>query len=238
TEPFSIGHGIESEVFDALPKLLINEGNWAQYLKEMDGGYYSLQCLTPMSSYVSPSRLLNMGCLGAERLQQSHLFLLIIYNLDLSCLTPAFIGEYYPSLRTRVLDWLQLGPSGNPAPFNSHFMSYHDAPIMRGFPDGPEAFLRRILTPDLSLEAVLRRVQSFSSPDPYSHLANLRIALIPTVDYESLIVRLLGGQGIPCPYLRSTLDDICGNIINLEEPNVLHMDSAMGQHWLSDFEQS
>ncbi|KAG6847651.1 hypothetical protein H0H93_006801 [Arthromyces matolae] len=210
TEPFSLGHGIESEVFDALPKLLINEGNWAQYLKEIDGGYYSLQCLTPMQKHI-PS-------LPEERLQQSHLFLLIIYNLDLSCLTPAFIGEYYPSLRTRVLDWLQLGPSGNPAPFNSHFMSYHDAPILRGFPDGPEAFLRRILTPDLSLEAVLRRVQFFSSPDAYPHLANLRIALrLPTVDYEPLIVRFLGGQGIPCPYLRSTLDDICGNIINLEE---------------------
>jgi hypothetical protein len=55
--------------------------------------------------------------------------LFIIYNFDLHCLTPGFIGEWFVSLRNLLLDWLETGPNGDPEPFASHFATYHDAQV-------------------------------------------------------------------------------------------------------------
>lgn len=55
--------------------------------------------------------------------------LFIIYNFDLRCLTPGFIGEWFVGLRNLLSDWLETGPDGDPEPFASHFATYHDAQV-------------------------------------------------------------------------------------------------------------
>jgi hypothetical protein len=52
--------------------------------------------------------------------------LFIVYNADLNCLSPAFIGEWFVNLRKRLLDWLAMGPEGDLRPFASYFASFHD----------------------------------------------------------------------------------------------------------------
>jgi hypothetical protein len=55
--------------------------------------------------------------------------LLIIYNFDLHCLTPGFIGEWFVNLQKVLLDWLEIGPEGDPEPFACHFATYHNAQV-------------------------------------------------------------------------------------------------------------
>jgi hypothetical protein len=55
--------------------------------------------------------------------------LFIIYNFDIHCLTPGFIGEWFAGLRTLLSNWLETGPDGDPEPFASHFATYHDAQV-------------------------------------------------------------------------------------------------------------
>jgi len=50
--------------------------------------------------------------------------LYVIYNHDFHCLTPNFIGEWYPDLRKLISDWLAMGPEGDPRPFKTQFSSY------------------------------------------------------------------------------------------------------------------
>jgi hypothetical protein len=52
--------------------------------------------------------------------------LFIIYGTDFSCLTPAFIGEWFVNLRKRLLDWLAMGHEGDLQPFAGYFASFHD----------------------------------------------------------------------------------------------------------------
>ncbi|KAG6811001.1 hypothetical protein H0H93_014635, partial [Arthromyces matolae] len=65
------------------------------------------------------------------------MLLFIIYDFDLNCLTPSFVGEWFPSIRTVILDWLDMGPEGNPCTpaFDGFLATYLNI--------RPQAYLRR-----------------------------------------------------------------------------------------------
>ena len=91
-------------------------------------------------SSVSPTRKVAMKRFGAvaalllihgqtPRPLSPAVILFIIYGFNLHCLTPGFIGEWFVNLRKLLLDWLEMGPEGDPEPFASHFATYHDAQV-------------------------------------------------------------------------------------------------------------
>ncbi|KAG6835572.1 hypothetical protein H0H93_016886 [Arthromyces matolae] len=236
---YSRGQGVEAEVFEAVTKHFVNASNWQQFFKEMENGYYSLQCLMPMTSHVSQSRLIDMACLGAifalTFLQgkvlslpfsrsncgnpiSPALFLFIVYDFDIGCLTPSFIGEYYPGLCTDILAWQDLGPSGNPIAFQSRFASYHDTQALRAFRGGPEAFIRLISTTAQTVEDVIPYLQINSTVEIRQEFMILRTTLgQTTIRYESIIHEYLRGEGIPIPSNQATLVELFGRYIDFEQ---------------------
>ncbi|KAG5649391.1 hypothetical protein H0H81_004149 [Sphagnurus paluster] len=144
----SFGEGIENEVLFHLFKTQILDKT-AQFLVERAEG---LSTLHTMTSFVLARRseshpnqrtmdMKRFGAICALMIARGQMpsplspavILFIIYDFDLACLTPSFIGYWYPVLRKMIDDWLLLGPAGNPATnrayFDSHFISYHDCPV-------------------------------------------------------------------------------------------------------------
>jgi hypothetical protein len=89
---------------------------------------------------VSPARQRDMKRLGAVcALLYAHgkcplplspaVTLFVVYGLDFRCLTPTFIGEWFAPLHRLILDWLEMGPEGNPDQFAPHFATYHDTEV-------------------------------------------------------------------------------------------------------------
>jgi hypothetical protein len=60
------------------------------------------------------------------------LFYLIIHDFDLRCLTREILSEWHPELRQELDAWLSLGPSGDPSPFRSLFLSWINIDV-RGY---------------------------------------------------------------------------------------------------------
>ncbi|KAG5649243.1 hypothetical protein H0H81_005175, partial [Sphagnurus paluster] len=145
----SYGDGIENEVlFHVFKTRILN--NSAQFLVERAEGLSTLQTITsfvlahPHPDSQPSKRTMDMkrfGAICALMLARGKMpsplspavILFIIYNFNLACLTPSFIGYWYPDLWKMIKEWLLLGPDGNPASnrayFDSHFISYHDHPV-------------------------------------------------------------------------------------------------------------
>jgi hypothetical protein len=133
----SVGSGIEKEVIHAL---------FAQFQKHRDewftpraDGFYTLSTTTRSlsSQHVSESRLRNLTILGAatalwllHRLPTVPLdpvFLhFLIHDCNLDSIHPAILGEWHPSLRQTISNWVDLGPDGDASPFGDHFTFIHD----------------------------------------------------------------------------------------------------------------
>jgi hypothetical protein len=52
-----------------------------------------------------------------------------IHNCDLHAIHPSFLSEWHPELCCIIQDWINMGSSGDPTPFQSHFASYHDLQV-------------------------------------------------------------------------------------------------------------
>ncbi|KAG6905443.1 hypothetical protein DXG01_002693 [Tephrocybe rancida] len=144
----SHGSGVETEVIHRLLNQFIGEDNRSRYLAPCEGGHFTLRCITSFTSSVSPARLKEISrfgavcaliyvrCQGVPPLSPA-LILFLLYDFDLRCLTPAFVGEWFPGLHKTVIDWLEMGPSGDPrtGQFMAHFSTYHNVE--------PSAFVSR-----------------------------------------------------------------------------------------------
>ncbi|KAG6814745.1 hypothetical protein H0H93_012410, partial [Arthromyces matolae] len=144
----SFGEGTELEVLNALLNDYIHPDHIDAYLTESVGGFYILVCHTSFIGNISPQRIRNLKHFGAAvglqvlnsrwpaKLSPAML-LFIIYDFDLNCLTPSFVGEWFPSIRTVILDWLDMGPEGNPCTpaFDGFLATYLNI--------RPQAYLRR-----------------------------------------------------------------------------------------------
>jgi hypothetical protein len=53
-----------------------------------------------------------------------------IHGSDLNAIHPALLSNWYPTLCQLIQDWLAIGPTGDPAPFESHFITYHDMQVL------------------------------------------------------------------------------------------------------------
>jgi hypothetical protein len=128
------GPGVEREVLTVLWNRQISKGG--KYLLPRQDGFSTLQCISSITAaVVSPNRRRDLKRLGAIvallfiNLIAAFPFspatiLFIVYN-TIQCLTPEFIGEWFPRLRMLILDWKALGPNGDPQQFADHFASYH-----------------------------------------------------------------------------------------------------------------
>jgi hypothetical protein len=49
-----------------------------------------------------------------------------IHQFDLNAIHPLLLSNWYPDLCQLIQNWLTIGPTGDPTPFRSHFITYHD----------------------------------------------------------------------------------------------------------------
>lgn len=136
----SFGAGVEREaLFTAFSFFKASQGAW--FLTRFDN---RASIATTMSlsgsAFISPDRrqgLRVLGCLSAllliygiapEPLSPA-VFQLAANNFDLRSLTPEFVGEWFPSLRDLLEAWKSMGPEGDLAPFQSHFVTFHDMQV-------------------------------------------------------------------------------------------------------------
>jgi hypothetical protein len=136
----SFGDGIERETSWALFEAFRNQSSqW--FLQRMDN-HASVATTHPLSSsqYVPSSRLRNLQILGAisalllvQGIAPSNLdpvmLNFFVHSGDLHCIHPTWLGEWHPRLRATILGWINMGASGDLAPFQSHFASYHDMEV-------------------------------------------------------------------------------------------------------------
>ena len=112
--------------------------NRSQFFVEREEGFCTIRCLTSIAgATLSAGRkkeMMRFAVVAALLYINGHtpmplspaVILFTIYGADLNCLTPAFIGEWFVTLRKRLLDWLEMGPGGDLQPFAAHFASFHD----------------------------------------------------------------------------------------------------------------
>jgi hypothetical protein len=53
-----------------------------------------------------------------------------VHQFDLSAIHPSLLSNWYPDLRQLIQNWLAIGPTGDPTPFESHFITYHDMQVL------------------------------------------------------------------------------------------------------------
>lgn len=136
-EIVSSGEGIEREmIFLVYQRFLANRTQWFHPRADNRSSLRTLH--SAQSALAVPqSRIRNLKKLGAicafmMILGQNPspldpaVFQFLIHGCDLHALHPTFIGEWHPDLRKTILDWIDMGSTGDVSRFEHHFSSYHD----------------------------------------------------------------------------------------------------------------
>jgi hypothetical protein len=102
-----------------------------------DDGHATLTTTHPLSSsrFIPSDRLRNMEVLGAVsalcliRGMSTHpidpvLLHYFVHGCNLHSIHPALLAEWHPALKRTLVDWIELGPHGDAAAFQSAFASY------------------------------------------------------------------------------------------------------------------
>ncbi|KAJ6457393.1 hypothetical protein C8R45DRAFT_1110642 [Mycena sanguinolenta] len=136
----STGEGIEREViFTAFSQFTEYSGTW--FLPRFDS-----RCSIATTMSLTASSLVNshrrdslaiLGCLSALMLIHGlapeplgpALIQFAANSCDLQSLTRDFVGEWHPDLRALLDSWIDMGPTGDLAPFQLHFATYHDMQV-------------------------------------------------------------------------------------------------------------
>lgn len=137
----SMGDGIEREVFQTLMAQYLQE-EATQWLNPRAAGLCTLATThsVEMARCISPSRLENMSIFGAVIAMcllrgvsvpplnpvVLHFF---IHDCNIHSLHPDIIGEWHPSLKKTITDWLNTGPDGNITSFQDFFATYFDLQV-------------------------------------------------------------------------------------------------------------
>jgi hypothetical protein len=132
----STSPGIECEViFTAFESYRREHSQWFEIRED---GMASVKIVYPMSAsrFIPQQRLLLLTKLGAL----CALLLIIgqcpspldpcilqyaVYGMNIHSLHPAFVGEWHPETRAKVLQWLDIGSSGDITPFQNHLAAYN-----------------------------------------------------------------------------------------------------------------
>jgi len=48
-----------------------------------------------------------------------------VHDMNIHSLHPAFVGEWHPETRAKVLQWLDIGSDGDTTPFQNHLAAYN-----------------------------------------------------------------------------------------------------------------
>ena len=138
----STGDGIETEaMYCAFTKLTTGE---SAFFSDAPDNYCVLRCMNPAAAAraVSGLRKHDMKRLGAltalfvisgrmpGRLNPPFINFLC-YGCDFHSLTPEIIQDWLPGLYSIVRRWIEVGPTGELGPFQSHLASYHDIQVSR-----------------------------------------------------------------------------------------------------------
>jgi hypothetical protein len=52
-----------------------------------------------------------------------------IHGSDLNAIHPMLLSNWYPTLRQLIQDWLAIGPTGDPTPFESRFNGWRHSVV-------------------------------------------------------------------------------------------------------------
>lgn len=134
----SLGIGIEREVIHTMFSSYIDKS----WLTPRADNHATLAVIYPESSWalIPEQRLLGcakLGALAALLLIQGHcpspldplILQYFVHDKNFHSLSPTFVGEWHPNLRTTILDWIEVGHSGNINSFHGHFASYLDLEV-------------------------------------------------------------------------------------------------------------
>lgn len=136
----SLGEGIEREVIHLLFEAFRKEDT--QWFASHADGHSTLATSHRLSSarFVSASRKQSMSILGAVvalclvRGMSTYpldpvVLHFFIHDCNIHSIHPAILGEWHPTLKRMIADWIKLGPDGDPASFQVHFATYHDLQV-------------------------------------------------------------------------------------------------------------
>lgn len=136
----SLGDGIEREVLHTIFEQFRKDT--AQYFTSHPNGYATLTTAHTLTTarFVSTSRKRNMGVLGAATALciingisihpiDPVLLHYFVHNCDINSIYPALLAEWHPELKKTISDWINLGPNGDPGPFQAHFATHNDIQV-------------------------------------------------------------------------------------------------------------
>lgn len=136
----SLGSGIEREVLhNIFARFLSRKDAW---FAPRSDGFYTLSTTTHNLSgrCISTSRLRSLAILGAitalwllrgmPTIPFDPVFIhFLIHNCNLQSIHRGILGEWHPTLRQTISNWIDLGPNGDASPFENHFTIIHDIQV-------------------------------------------------------------------------------------------------------------
>jgi hypothetical protein len=138
----SLGEGIEREVIHTLLEQYRQRSS--EWFTPRGDGHSTLTTSYPlaMAQFVPLLRIRNMAILGAAVAMSLvrgvsttpldpvllHFF---VHDCDLHSIHPGLLGEWHPTLKQTISDWVALGPDGdaNTPTFRNFFINYYDLQV-------------------------------------------------------------------------------------------------------------
>lgn len=115
-----------------------------EYLTPVSDGHYTLTMSHTLATarHVSRTRILNMSTFGAvvalclirgipPTPLSPVLLHYIMHDCKIESLDAAIVGEWCPSLKATITEWIQAGPEGDATAFQAHFSTYHNMQVCR-----------------------------------------------------------------------------------------------------------
>ena len=132
----SAGPGIEHEViFTAFESYRREHSQW---FETREDGMASVKIVYPMSAscFIPQQRLLSLTKLGAlcallliigqcPSPLDSCILQYTVHGMNIHSLHPAFVSEWHPETRAKVLQWMDISSDGDITPFQNHLAAYN-----------------------------------------------------------------------------------------------------------------
>lgn len=135
-----MGEGIERETIQVLLDDIRKAG--AEYMVPISDGHYTLAMshTSATARHVSQTRLLSMSIFGAlvaiclirgiSPTPLSPLLLhYIVHEHNIHSIDLAILGEWCPTLKATISEWIEVGPQGDASQFQGHFSTYHNIQV-------------------------------------------------------------------------------------------------------------
>ena len=132
--------GTEWEVFINLFQQYMD--HYAQWFSPSTDGYTTLVTSLPLvaSENVSADRKADMAVLGtivamflicgiSTAPPDPLLLHFFTYDCNLQIIHPTLLAKWHPERKQIIQCWIDLGPNGDPTPFQEYFVNYHDIQV-------------------------------------------------------------------------------------------------------------